>query len=309
MVDKNNGKGCCSPRRCCSMFICFLLMTIICVLIWYFAFFTQEEPDPIAMCGECHCIVNEFEEGGTCPAIAPRNNYTKIDIDTWASQTAMNPYTLKCDPYDKSSCETEPAQDEFLLSLGEAAVCAMHFEEALANDNVTQLCEAASYTLVTYASFAEAEAADGFVTHTGHCGVCSTMQDLAAYLKSVDLTTEGKFCAKKGLFSLEIGQDCYKNLGMTEDCAQIWAYNSWNTATKCFADCVLEGTTDVPNNGPAPECKLNDCLQCDEDESGQIFQKYAGRTRRRSGLLSAIARPCDELVLIDQYPCPETTPL
>lgn len=40
-------------------------------------------------------------------------------------------------------------------------------------------------------------------------------------------------------------------------------------------------------NGPG---RLNPCLQCDECRSGPIFQKIAGRTRRGSGIVSAISR-------------------
>jgi hypothetical protein len=267
-------------------------------------FFTKDEPDPIASCGGCHCIVSE---GDACPTDVPQTNYTTDAIDVWESQVAINAYRLECNPYEDDNCGTFPPQDDSLLALGEEAVCAIHFEKEFASDNQTQTCFAASYQLLTYASMEDAEVAGGFVTHTGHCGVCSTIQDLAAYVKSVDLTTQGKFCAKQGILSLEAGRKCYLNLGMTEDCADIWADNSWNTATECFADCILEGTTDSPNNGPAPECKLKDCLQCDEDKSGPVFRQFAGRTRRRSGLLSAIARPCDQLVVLDQDPCPQTT--
>jgi hypothetical protein len=41
-------------------------------------------------------------------------------------------------------------------------------------------------------------------------------------------------------------------------------------------------------DGPA---RMAACLQCDECRSGPIFQKVAGRTRRASGIRSAIARP------------------
>jgi hypothetical protein len=47
------------------------------------------------------------------------------------------------------------------------------------------------------------------------------------------------------------------------------------------------------NNGPGPDCPMNDCLQCDEDNSGPMFAKYAGRTRRNTGLESCITRPCE----------------
>ena len=35
---------------------------------------------------------------------------------------------------------------------------------------------------------------------------------------------------------------------------------------------------------------LNDCLQCDESVNGSTFKKFAGRTRRNSGIKSAIKR-------------------
>ncbi|KAL7529287.1 hypothetical protein ACHAWF_002918 [Thalassiosira exigua] len=279
-------------------------MAAVGVLVWYFVFAKKDDPDPIAACGGCHCIA---AEGGACPAVAPRTNFTQLEIDVWAGQVVANPDKLACNPYEDGDCGLEPTQDEALLSSGGEAVCAVHINEEFESDDE---CKAASYKLATYASSAEAEVAGGFVTHVGHCGVCSTVRDLAAYLNSEDLTSQGKFCAKQGALSLEAGLECYRSLGMTDDCATIWAYNSRNTARECFAKCFVgETLKDVPNNRPAPECRLNDCLQCDEDSSGAIFQKYAGRTRRNSGLLSAIARPCDALVPIEHDPCPQTTPL
>lgn len=50
-------------------------------------------------------------------------------------------------------------------------------------------------------------------------------------------------------------------------------------------------------NGPY---RLNPCLQCDECRSGPIFQKVAGRTRRNSGLSSAIRRPPEAIVTVTQ---------
>ena len=55
-----------------------------------------------------------------------------------------------------------------------------------------------------------------------------------------------------------------------------------------------------PNNGVAPNCTLDECLQCDEDESSPLFKKFGGRTRRNSGLLTAIVRDCTAHVDLDQ---------
>ena len=297
-------------------------MTIIVgLLIWYFVLFTQDDPEAIASCGDCYCIPEANE---TCPTSnIPRTNYTNEEIDAWTSFELLNPYRLGCNPYgNEDDCETIPSQKENLLLDREQSVCAIHFEEDSDNSNndnngTSPSCHSGSkYQLKTYSSRQAAEEAAGKVTHVGHCGVCSSLQDLATYIQYPDLTSQGKFCAEQGAsFSFEYGRDCYRSLGLTDPCAAIWAHSSWNTAKECLFECLVENEkqpyqADKPNNGPAPECKLNDCLQCDLEVSGTVFEKYAGRTQRRSGLLSTIARPCDQFVLgIDHVACPGTQPI
>jgi len=85
----------------------------------------------------------------------------------------------------------------------------------------------------------------------------------------------------------------------------MWMYNVFETRDKCFDTCLEFTANGDPNNGPAPLCLMADCLQCDEDFSGPFFKAYAGRTRRRSGLLSKIARPCDSILIVNHVdPCP-----
>jgi hypothetical protein len=45
---------------------------------------------------------------------------------------------------------------------------------------------------------------------------------------------------------------------------------------------------DSPYN--LPDGTLNPCLQCDRDESGEVFKAVAGRTRRDTGVPNAICR-------------------
>lgn len=279
-----------------------LLLAIIGALAWYFTVFKSEE-EPLASCGDCYCIVGG-ENGGECPSWSPQINHT--NFESYKKPKLVDAYELSCDPYSVNTCETSPSQDDQMIALGETAVCAIHFID-------TSTCTASAgseYQLVTYASQEEALAAGGFVTHLGACGLCSSLQDLAVYLEYPGLTTEGKFCASKKAISIEAGNACYRNLGMSDGCARIWAEAEGNTFRDCFTDCFL-GDLDQnnPNNGPAPECKLNNCLQCDQDRSAEILAKYAGRTRRRSGLLSPVARKCEEIAQIDHDPCPVTVPL
>jgi len=199
-----------------------------------------------------------------------------------------------------------------------------------------------------------------------------------ANIDFVSATSPGNFCRRQAATSFENGLSCYRGLGMTQDCAKIWADTSWNTAKNCFGSCVLKSTlpqlggnsdtgndifTDpnensnitkiaanvttssnkwydlpatlrdrfvsltnrtnnedesdseetlrnsIPGNGPAPECALNDCITCNDEVSAPTFERFAGRTRQRSGLLSTAARPCGSLPNIIHDPCPNTKPL
>ncbi|KAL3918056.1 MAG: hypothetical protein SGILL_004426, partial [Bacillariaceae sp.] len=56
-------------------------------------------------------------------------------------------------------------------------------------------------------------------------------------------------------------------------------------------------------------CAPSECFQCDENTSGRYFDRYAGRSRRRSGMLATDPFQCSELPIIAQDPCPVTRPL
>ena len=46
-------------------------------------------------------------------------------------------------------------------------------------------------------------------------------------------------------------------------------YNVINTRDSCFDTCFdFTFLSNGENNGPAPDCKLADCLNCDEKMSG-----------------------------------------
>ena len=151
------------------------------------------------------------------------------------------------------------------------------------------------YTLVTYASTADALAAGAHPTHYGHCGVCSTLANLAAYMRQNDLTKPVRACAfsdtPDGGTAMDGDVACLEALGFDLPCAQIWSYNTNNTRNVCLQVC-LDNFASTYNQ---PDGTLNPCLQCDEDMSGPVFKAIAGRTRRNSGLPNAICRPCTEV--------------
>ncbi|MDX2015187.1 MAG: hypothetical protein SFW67_33650 [Myxococcaceae bacterium] len=151
---------------------------------------------------------------------------------------------------------------------------------------------ARTYRLQTFASDAEATAAGAKVTHADGCGACSTLADLAVYGREVDLGRKVQDCGVKAFSgSFESNVSCLEGLGFTPACARIWAYNTRFTRSKCLATCLtlLEAPYHQLDGG------LNACLECDERESGPVFKAVAGRTRRNTGIPSAICRPCAEV--------------
>ena len=100
------------------------------------------------------------------------------------------------------------------------------------------------------------------------------------------------------------GLECYKEVGFSTYCAAAWLYDTTNTRENCLDTCV--SLLRSPPNLDEPGCPLNDCILCNEQKSGPYFQKYAGRTRRGSGLMSYIIRNCSELIegVTPLDPCP-----
>jgi len=139
-------------------------------------------------------------------------------------------------------------------------------------------------------SFAEQ---DNFsVTHKGHCGACSSLQDLGVYIRQ-NLTDSTRECGLLSSISHSLMHNCLLNLGFSLPCVTVWEWNILNTKDKCFQVCMWSYINNEPFN--KPDGSLNDCLQCDEDQSGPNFKFFAGRTRRNSGIPSSIYRPPDTI--------------
>ena len=148
------------------------------------------------------------------------------------------------------------------------------------------------YTVATYDDETAAADAGAKVTHDGACGRCSTLQDLAVYMGNGDLTEPVRTCGVTALTQgEEANLECLLELGFTRPCAQIWLYNTSHTRTECLDECLA--ALDEPYH--LPDTSLNPCLSCDEEKSGPVFKAVAGRTRRNTGLASALCRPCDQV--------------
>eukprot|EP01062_Namystynia_karyoxenos_P017121 TRINITY_DN1628_c10_g1_i1.p1 TRINITY_DN1628_c10_g1~~TRINITY_DN1628_c10_g1_i1.p1 ORF type:complete len:286 (+),score=97.89 TRINITY_DN1628_c10_g1_i1:74-859(+) len=236
-------------------------------------------------CGDCWCVRN-VSAGEQCPTWQP-HNYSKEEIAAIAAPTPTNIWRLDggCNPYKNASCTTIPP----LAEKTPESVCGVRHAPGCG-----------TYDLKDFASAAAAAAAGYSVTHNGPCGLCSTMKDLAMYINVEDMTSNGKRCGAESLLSIKLGVKCFEKLGMTPDCALIWAYDAISDALPCGLTCLKD--TKQPYNVP-PDCRLNDCLQCDEDKAGPVFKRFAARTRRDSGLISAIQRPCSTVARLVHQPC------
>ncbi len=127
-------------------------------------------------CGDCWCIPGN---GGldACPTDwQPVTSYNESVIAAYKNQKPLSIYKLDCNPYKDSSCTTTPKQT---LLDSTTAACAYKYS-AETNQAVCTF-----YEMITYES-SDAALADGAVlTHAGSCGVCSTAQDLAIYLRKL----------------------------------------------------------------------------------------------------------------------------
>ncbi|MDP6934200.1 MAG: hypothetical protein QGG40_14845 [Myxococcota bacterium] len=158
------------------------------------------------------------------------------------------------------------------------------------------LLDGSSYRLETYEDETAALQAGARITHGGACGACSSLADLKVYAQVQDLTTPVRACALENLGGdAEENIACLEELGFTGACAEIWHYNTQNTSDACLEVCLSAfGQTYHTEDGT-----LNECIQCDEDMSGPVFKAVAGRTRRNSGLATALCRPCETVWRIE----------
>lgn len=206
--------------------------------------------------------------------------YTPGDRETWLAWTLIDaPTPSESDPYAGGTDVTEPGED---------AVCGFLPDSS------------STYRVVNYDSTAAAVRAGASVTHYGRCGTCSSLQDLSVYAANPDLTDPVRACGLDNLDGdIAALTACIAALGFTDACATTWAWNTLHTRDACLTVCIAD--LDAPYNNA--NGSLNDCLQCDEDESGAVFKAVAGRTRRNTGLASSICRPCSEVKpLVHAYP-------
>lgn len=204
--------------------------------------------------------------------------YTEEDIAKLLAMVPVNPPAeVTEDPYDKPE-EHQPVP---------GTVCGLFLDGAVPD----------GYRLETFESDMAAIAAGAYITHWDGCGVCSTLTNLVVYMRQPDLTDPVRQCGIDNMFNKDGNIECLQDLGFDLPCAQIWYYNTQHTQSKCFTTC-MSAVNDPYHN---PDGTLNDCLICDEVNSGPVFKAVAGRNRRNTGLPSSMCRPCAEVQPVFHY--------
>lgn len=194
----------------------------------------------------------------------------KTETNVWPS--------FKEDPYKNQTKASEAKIQEYLKD--RTIVCAIRYTDSTGTH----------YEIRDFPDNVTAVSSGFIVTHQGKCGACSNLKDLAVYLER-NLTNVVRSCGLK-VFDRWV-TNCLRDLDFTPQCVSIWKYNVYNTKRDCFGVCIWAWITGKPYNNP--DGSLNACLQCDEDKSGPVFKYFSGRTRRNSGITSAIHRPPNQI--------------
>jgi hypothetical protein len=249
-----------------------------------------------------------------------------------------NPYDTQ---YTGEPCETTPPQDPDLIELWEEAVCGVIYsttnldgnqcpaEYSLQSFRNKEEADAAGATLTHWGACGVCSTTQDLAVYIENvdlttlgveCSVAAIFGEFedgvrcymrAGYTRVRDSVPCAIVCV--GFFMLLPGNSVSKmhmhcsvflSNKYLKPCATMWVYNARQTQDFCEQTCVEFRLDKRPNNGDPPQCVLDDCLECDEVNAGPLFQKIAARSRRRSGLISKIARDCSAILFVDhQSPC------
>lgn len=238
---------------------------------------------PICEAG-CHCYGSE----GNCPAYP---TITETMLPTFRELNLVNPLEIRCNPFQLPGC---------VSTLEEGEACVVNL---IAPDTTVEAsCPSGhSYRLTTVPSLEDAIAAGQYITHTGACGTCSSLQDLALMIEYPNLPYKAQQCffRSSALKNMEEAITCYQEVGFTLTCSTTLAYHQKTIVDKdCGYQCA---TWAYDGDLGRPSCEdISGCGSCvDSFGIGARLELIAGRTFPNSGYPSQKAQNCSDIAPID----------
>jgi len=235
--------------------------------------------------GGCHCLGADIDD---CPALPTIKEDT---LSTFRALTHTNPMFIRCDPFQSKDC---------VITLEEGEACTI---ELIAPEiTITESCPSGySYRLATAPSLDEATAAGSYITHTGPCGTCSSLEDLALMIEYPNLTYKAQQCfwSSNGMADLNGAISCYQDIGFTLSCSRTLASYQKNIVDEgCGYQCsawAYDGDLGRPSCEDKSGCEA--CLN--NYGINKQFQLIAGRTYFNSGFPSQTAHQCSDIAPLD----------
>jgi len=238
---------------------------------------------PICESG-CHCYGSE----GNCPSYP---TITENMLPTFRALTHVNPKDLQCDPFESSACVST-------IEEGEACVVDLIAPNATSESS----CPSGySYRLQSVPSLDTAIADGQYITHTGACGTCSSLQDLALMIEYPNIPYKAQQCffRSTALKYIDEAITCYEEVGFTLSCSTTLAYHQRSIVQKeCGYQCAAWAYDGDLGN---PSCQdVSGCGACvDELGISARLELVAGRTFANSGYPSQKAQQCSDIAPVD----------
>lgn len=230
----------------------------------------------------CHCFGSE----GNCPSFP---TVTENTIPMYRGLKLTNTMDIICDPFLATTCV--PGFVE-----GEACVVDLIPESSGAS------CPGEyTYRLRTVPSLVNATAEGQYITHTGACGTCSSLEDLALMIEYPDIPYKAQQCffRSTAVKYVDTAVTCYEEIGFTKSCATTLAYHQKRIVDKgCGYQCAawsFDGDLGKPSCEDASGCGA--CV--DDIGISARLELMAGRTFATSGYPSQRARQCSDIAPLD----------